>query len=423
MDKIVSWDYDVVSNLLDGAVLKKSMKIRLSAMMYMQCFVLGATVPIMSIYLRDYLHFTGLQTGTILAVSALSAFISPLVGSVIADRFLSAEKFLAVGHLCSAILMFVLLRQTDFTPVLWIYFSYCMMQVIANALTNAIIFHHTTQASRNFGGIRMWGTIGWISVAWFFSYVWLGGGSWNDASGLPDVFKVSAIASIICAAYVLTLPKSPGMTDKIKSFIPLESIRVVCQPRILFICLLFFLMSFAHRYYYVGMAPFMRQLGFRDANIMPLMSMGQLAEIFAMAGVGILLFRFGFKKVIMFGILMDVFRFTSFAIGGSNALIISGNTCHGLAYTFCLISALIYLDSHCDKDSRTAVHQLILLINAGFASFFGSFAAGQMMDIFASRQSGLVNYRAFWMIPTVVVCICFFLVLAFFREPQADVVS
>ncbi len=400
--------------------MKKSMKIRLSAMMYMQCFVLGATVPIMSIYLRDYLHFTGLQTGTILAVSALAAFISPLIGSVIADRFLSAGKFLTLCHLCSAVLMFILLKQKDFAPVLWIYFSYCMMQVIASALTNAIIFHHTTQASRNFGGIRMWGTIGWISVAWFFSYVWLGGGSSDNVSGLPDALGLSAIASIVCAVYVLTLPKSPGMTDKIKSFIPLESIRVMRQPKILFICLLFFLMSFAHRYYYVGMAPFMRQLGFRDANIMPVMSMGQLAEIFAMASVGILLARFGFKKVIMFGIIMDVFRFTSFAIGGSNALIISGNTCHGLAYTFCLIAALIYIDSHCDKNSRTAVHQLLVLLNAGLASFFGSFAAGKAMDIFTSQQSGLVNYRAFWMIPTVVVCVCFFLVLVFFREQQAD---
>ena len=70
------------------------------------------------------------------------------------------------------------------------------------ALTNAIAFHHMRD-SKNFGMIRVWGTIGWIAVG-------IGIGQWllhyhtpaqadeatrlaSQASGIMDAFRLSAI--------------------------------------------------------------------------------------------------------------------------------------------------------------------------------------------------------------------------------------
>ena len=389
-------------------------------MMFLQFFVLGTTIPIMSLYLKDCLHFTGGQAGMVLAMSAVTAFISPLVGAFIADRLITAEKLLAASHFAGAVLMAVLSLQTRFEYVLVVYLAYALILGHTSALVNAVGFHHTPQADRNFGGIRMWGTVGWITVAWLFSYLWLRGTPEGlFSSRLGDALKLSSISSLFFSLYALTLPKSHAKPQTLRTIIPIESLGVLKHPRVILLLVLSFMMSFVHRYYYFGMAPFLRQIGFKDANIMPLMSLGQVTEVFAMALLGLLLIRFGFKRILIIGVLTELWRFTAFAIGDSVPLLISGNLCHGLSFTFFTTAALIYLDSFCEKDSRTGVHQLFAMINLGFATFLGNLTAGRTADLF-TLPNGTINFRAFWTVPAVITALCLIVLVLFFVSTGAQ---
>ena len=400
--------------------MTRSIRIRLSIMMFLQFFVFGTTIPIMSLYLRDSLNFTGAQTGIVLAMSAVAAFVSPLVGAFIADRVITAESLLAASHFTGAVLMAVLSLQTRFEYVLVVYLAYALMLGHTSALVNAVAFHHTPKANRNFGGIRMWGTVGWIAVAWLFSYLWLRGAPGGHVSSrLGDALKLSAGASLVFSLYALTLPKSHAKPRTLRTIIPIESFGVIKHPRIILLLILSFMMSFVHRYYYFGMAPFLRQIGFKDTNIMPLMSLGHVTEVFAMALLGLLLMRFGFKRVLIIGVLTELWRFTAFAIGDSVPLLISGNLCHGLSFTFYTTAAIIYLDSFCEKENRTGVHQLFAMINFGFANFFGNLIAGRTADLFTS-QDGAINFRAFWTVPAVITALCLVAVVMFFDPSGAE---
>lgn len=388
-------------------------------MMFLQFFIAGATIPVMSLYLRGCLHFSGGQAGIILSMNALAAFVSLLVGTFIADRFIRAEKMLSLCHFGASILMFVLTLQQSFANVLVVYLAYVLVAGPTGALVNAVSFHHIPEAQRNYGGIRMWGTIGWIAVAWFFGFFWLGGTAADQmASRLPDALKLSALSSLVFAFYVLTLPMRFTVSKRPKTFMPVESFRVMVQPRIVLIVLLTFIISITNNYYYFGMAPFLQQFGIKESSIMPLMSVGQVAEIFAMLFLGLCLRRLGFKKVLILGVLVQGWRFAAVSISGSVWIISSGIFFHGVNFAFFMIASLIYIDSQCDRNSRTGVHQLLTIVNVGFGSLLGNLMAGKAADIFMSA-SGVINFRAYWAVPLVMTIVCLFGTVVF--VPRGDV--
>ncbi len=386
-------------------------------MMFFQYFVHGATIPILTLYLTEYLNFTGIQAGTILSMSAVAAFVSPLASTFVADRRIHAPRLYGLCHFVGGLLMGVLSFQHRFGPFLLFYLIYMLVFGSTNALSNAIAFHHIPDSEKSFGGIRVWGTVGWIAVAWFFSFLWLRGGSGVIAGRLPDALKLSAISSMLLGLYAFTLPVLKHKPEGRFRFFPMEAFRVMIKREVVLLAAICFLVSFIDRYYYFGTAPFLRQIGFREADIMPAMSLGQVPEVFAMILLGYFIARIGSKRVIAIGVLMETARFTAFAIGAPSFLVLMGLSFHGIAYAFFFTTAFIYLDRHCDPTSRAGVHQLFAIINSGIGSFMGSLVAGKTLDLFTAPDTGWVDYRGFWMVPTLLSLLTLIIIVLFFKHP------
>jgi nucleoside transporter len=386
--------------------------------MFIQYVVMGATWPIMSLYLRDHLHFSGAQTGIVLAMSAVAAFFGPVVGACVADRLISAERLLSICHLGAAALMTLIGWQREFLPMVLLYLAYNLAMGPTIPLTNTIVFHNHPGGNRGFGNIRVWGTIGWIVVAWGFGTLWLRGSSSDTVtSRLPDALKLSALASLGLALYGWTLPNPHQRREGPIRIIPLDSLRILLRPQILLIGAVSFLIGIVDRYYYFGMGPFLSHTGFRDADIMPVMSLGQVTEVAAMFGLAVLLKRLGFKRVLLLGILAEVCRFTVFAIGHPRALLIAAIPCHGLAYTLYFTAVYIYIDDHTDRGSRAGLHQLFSIINAGIGSLTANLLGGFCLDHLVSN-SATHSYRRFWLVPAAISCAAWACMALLFREAK-----
>ena len=147
---------------------------RLSVMMFLEYLIWGSWLPLLALYLGDVLGFTGAQIGWVFATQAIACVFGLYFGGQIADRVLSTEKLLAVLHLIGGTAMFALAFQTSFWPFLLVMLVYQLAYMPTMSLTNAICFHHISDAQNQVGKVRRWGTIGWIAASWPFVFLLAG---------------------------------------------------------------------------------------------------------------------------------------------------------------------------------------------------------------------------------------------------------
>ncbi len=74
---------------------------------------------------------------------------------------------------------------TDFTKLLTIMQAYALCYMPTLALTNSISFANIADSKKDFPGIRVWGTWGWIVVGWVIGFLVEGQNESASSSSLP----------------------------------------------------------------------------------------------------------------------------------------------------------------------------------------------------------------------------------------------
>lgn len=172
--------------------LDMSVRVRLSIMMFLQYFTWGAFFVTLGTYLGS-LGFSGQRIGLAYGTSALGAIIAPFFVGMIADRFFATQKILFVLHLIGAVLLYAVSQVTEFSafyPLLLLYFI-CYMPTLA--LTNSLSFAAMSSPEKQFPGIRVLGTIGWIAAGIFVGVM-----KWEAVN---TALQVAGISSVVLAFY------------------------------------------------------------------------------------------------------------------------------------------------------------------------------------------------------------------------------
>jgi hypothetical protein len=238
-----------------------------------------------------------------------------------ADRNFAAEKF-AFSHLVGGG-RFCWPTQS-FWPFLILMYVHCLAYV-PTSIVNSIA-SRTKDPQKEFGLVRMGGTIGWIMAAWPFTFIfvdwakvaedrpeglvnWLGAVLSSGLSGEPLqhatrwTFIVAGIASFVLAAYSLTLPHTPPkkVEKGADRFAWLEAIKLLRKPFVLILWLVTIVDSFVLYSYFNWTGTFLAAgkvsggVGVPGNWIMPVMSIGQVAEILTMLILGATLKRLGWR--------------------------------------------------------------------------------------------------------------------------------
>lgn len=391
--------------------------LRLSVMMFLEYVVWGSWLPLLALYLSDVLHFTGWQIAWIFGTQAIAAVVGLFVGGQVADRFMSTEKVLALSHAIAGIAMVTLAFTTTFWPFFVIMLVYQLVFMPTLSLTNAIVFHHVADAQKDFGRIRLWGTIGWIAASWPFYFLLAGKTGAELHAALPSIFWVSGIASFVLAAFSLSLPATPPAKAEGARSAPLEAIRLLAIPSFLVLFIVTFLDAVVHQAYFQWTSPFLAAAGLPANWIMPAMSIGQIAEIGTMAILGMVLARFGWRTTMAVGIAAHAARFFIYALGEPLWLIVAVNVVHGMAYAFFFAAVYIFIDERFPKDVRASAQGLFNLLILGIGPFLGGLLWGWLGDALR-RPDGQVDFGKLFLGPAWLAVIATVLLLVAFR-PEA----
>jgi len=320
-------------------------KIRLGVMMFLQYAIWGAWAPVLSEYLTNELGFSGLQSGMIYSLLPLATIIAPFIGGQIADRYFSSEKFVALLQLSGGVLLILISFVSNYSTMLWMMLIYCILYAPTLALTNSIAFINLKKSDKEFGIIRVWGTIGWI-VAGLLLMGWRNLAGGKDALALQgDTLLLAGVFSVIMGFFSFGLPRTPPQKEGTKPWAFLEALKMMKDKNFLVFIVICFVVATELMFYYMLTAPFLAsdKIGIPAANVSGVMVIAQVAEIFVMIILlPILISKIGIRKILVLGVLAWPARYIIFAIGAPKWLVIASLALHGFCFVFFFVAAFIF---------------------------------------------------------------------------------
>jgi nucleoside transporter len=381
-------------------------RVKLSTMMFLQYFVWGAWSVTMGTWLSATLHFSGEQVGLAYGTTALAAMLSPFFVGMIADRFFATERLLAVLHVIGGVILFYASMQTSFIPLYVVLLAYTLCYMPTLALTNSLSFHQMDDPSKEFPGIRVLGTIGWIVAGLSVGAMQI------EATATP--MRLAAAGSIVLGLFSLLLPHTPpkkvGHRVGWREVLGWDALKLMRDSSFAIFVAGSFLICIPLQFYYTFTNPFLNELNV--SNAAGKMTFGQMSEIFFMLVMPFFFRRLGVKMMMLVGMAAWAARYALFAFGNNGSLVwmlYAGILLHGVCYDFFFVTGQIYVDRRAPSDLRAAAQGFIAFVTLGVGMFIGSWMSGAVVDYFAHAWDRI------WLVPAAGAGAVLLLFALFFR--------
>lgn len=409
--------------------MKGTTRLQLSTMMFLNFFIWGAWFVTLGTFLDKNLQATGAQSGNVFSTQSWGAIIAPFIIGLIADRFINAEKILGTLHLIGAFLMYQMYNATDiglFYPYVLIYMILFMPTL---ALVNSVSFNQMTNPEKEFSGIRVWGTIGWIVAGLLISYLFHWDSPDNANNGLlRNTFLMAAVASAVQGIFSFTLPKTPpkrraGEKVSFREIVGLDALKLLKDRNFAVFFVASILICIPLAFYYQNTHPFLTNIGVNNPT--GKMTIGQISEVLFLLFLPAFFTRFGFKRTILVGMAAWALRYLLFAYGDAGGLafmLLIGIALHGICYDFFFVSGQIYTNSKAGERYKSAAQGLITLATYGVGMLIGFAVAGAVTDAYKLGENSY-NYKMVWTIPAAIAFVVLVLYMLFFRDEKVGTVT
>jgi nucleoside transporter len=415
---------------------------RLSVMMFLQYAIWGAWLPLLFPFMLGYRGLPIGEVVNILAAGAAGAIFAPFISGQLSDRAFNTERVLAVSHLIGAGLVWFLSTTTGYWNLMALAFAYSLVYSPTLSLTNSLALSHLPDRDKDFGGVRLWGTVGWIAAG-------IGIGQWLLAmhtpqgtaeeiakaqnAGMADAFRLSAILGIIMGIYCLTLPSTPPAKGE-RSNAAFKAIGETLRQPLFTLFLLAIPMSCVHQFYFVHTSTFLGEYQRSAASTIDfinsifgvggggLMTVGQMSEILVLALVPFVAKQLSRKSLLAIGIAayalrMAIFAYAPVLLGKDSAALLPtllvGVALHGLCFGCFIFVAFLVIDENTTKDVRASAQSLFGLVVFGIGIIIGSVVAGQVGEVakVPNSEPAVFNYTTLFAYPMWAALACLILLL------------
>jgi nucleoside transporter len=438
--------------------LPARMRLNLSVMMFLEYAIWGAWFTV----LGNRLTAMGLANyvGHIIGTMALGSIVAPLFIGQVADRYFSSEKLLALLHLVGAGLLYWLASiPPAVDPALvgptaslfyWVALAYALIYSPTLALCNSVAFSHVPDATRDFPGLRVLGTIGWIAAGITVGRVLQL--AFPDPKTSNGPLLLAAGLSVVLGVYSFFLPHTPPAGKAGEALPFLRALKLLREPSFAVFFGVSFLITIVLAFYYNYTGIYLEmQIGVKD--VASTMTIGQWSEMLLLPLLPLFLRWLGMKWVLALGMLAWALRYGIFAWGGSAPVgafywpVVLSLVLHGVCFDFFFAAGFIHVDNEAPADIKGSAQALFIFLIYGLAMWLGSELSNEVFqrtsrEVPAPVQSqtavvtdwyltaGWVEYRVttasagtaqvtawtlFWAVPCVGVLLALAAFVPFFR--------
>jgi len=399
--------------------LPVSIRLRLSAMMFLQFFIWGAWAVTLGTYLLSTRGFSGTETAQAYSAMPWGTIVAPFIVGLVVDRFFAAQKVLAFLHLLGAGLLYYSSTLTDPGSLFWALLAYACCYSPTLALANTVSFHQLADTKTQFPAIRVFGTLGWIAAGWIIGVMGL------EAQATP--LRIAAGCSALLGVFSLFLPATPpraaGRKVSVADILGLPALSLLRNRSFAVFVFSSLLLCIPLAFYYNFTNAFLNEQGV--VNAAGKMTIGQMSEVAFMLIMPLCFARLGLKWMLMIGMLAWAARYGLFAAGASAhlfSLFYIGIALHGICYDFFFVTGQIYVDQSAPPEIRASAQGFITLVTYGIGMLIGTWLSGMVVDMQSTTAGELVtrDWSAIWLWPAGMAAGIMVIFAFTFKESSAN---
>ena len=431
------------------AELSRGLRWRLSTLWVLEWGITGSILTYLPLYFTD-LGLKPDQLGVLMAVAAVGLWVAPFVVGQICDRWMSSERYLLIAHAVggTTLLLIPQVAQTydpetgaNFGWLVALLGAYAIAYLPTIALASSLTFRHLPDPDKQFGSIRLWGTVGWVLAGLVLS-VWLGQQDvirWLDANWsaggdvfrsalnhLPeqnngDSFRIGAMLSFVLVAFCMTLPRTPpAKSDGESAIAPLEAAKLFRNRTFCLMLAISFLMAAIVPTYAFAAPKYLEHLGFESDWIPAVMTIGQVSEFPALLMLSACLARFGMKATFAIGMAAWLVRYVVFALDSPIWLVLVGVSLHGVCHVFLVIVIQLFVDERCPQGAKASAQNIFAFLTMGIALPIGFVASGLLGSYCKLSEPKSADYAFFFLVPAVIILLVLVVYTWGFRIPPTE---
>lgn len=366
--------------------------------MFLTFFGWGVYLVPMGPYLAKAFPADATVIGYAYGMGPLAAMISPLVAGWLADRAISPRKLLAALAAVAGGLLVLLPHAATPGEFRLGLFLHSLAFFAALPLLNSVVMASLADPGREFGAIRLWGTIGWIVSGVALGSV-LPALVGADVATRPMIFVIAGVAMATVGLL------APGLADPARAPEGSEAApggvgRLLSDGKFLLFLAFSVLFCIPLALYYAYANTFLKSAGIGQTETF--MTAGQVSEVAFLALLPLLAARFSAKAILMVGMACWALRYWLFAeFPSSGAALFVAIALHGACYDFFFVTGTLYADRKAPEGLRNTAQSVVAWATLGLGLFLGNLLAPQLHARFIATapDGALVFAREFWLYP------------------------
>lgn len=406
------------ASLSTAPPLAMSLRLNLSVMMFLEFAIWGSWFVVFFPYLLGN-DFTPTQAGKLMGNMALGAIISTIFAGYIADRFIASQILMGICHLGGAGLLYLVAQvksPQEFETLFLLTLGYSLLYNPTLVLANSITFRHVPDGQRDFPGIRVLGTLGWIAAGFAIDAIFRQGD--KSASATNGPLLLAAGLSAVLGVYSFFLPHTPPKAGPGGGIPFIKALGLFKDFSFAVFFIVSLIITVVLAFYYTVTADFLEK-AVKIKDIGTTMSIGQWCELIFLPLLPLFLWKIGMKWVLALGMLCWGLRYLLFANAGPEGLpyvfAIVGIALHGFCFDFFFAAGFIHVDNEAPADVKASGQALFSFLTYGVGMWLGSMICGILQEKYTDSATKVTDWHTFWLVPSLGVLACLVVFVLFFR--------
>jgi PPP family 3-phenylpropionic acid transporter len=349
---------------------------RIKTVAFTNYFLLFITYAILAPYLQLYLKARSLsssQIGILLGCLELAGVAGPLLLGRLAD-FKGIYRSLIAICLLASIVVFAAMEFTTFFPV----YIVCIIALgafyrAAIPLQDGLVGRIISSNVRQYGRLRMAGSLGFIVISLFFQFSHVVSGT----SSRPILVAFS-IAAACAAIGTSTFPASPNTRRTSQSAKASWSADGI-DGRFWAVIFLIFLGRFGIGAYYSFFSLFLQQY-FPNYGISLFWAIGPFAEMITIFFSGSLIQRWGLRTMFIVSMIAITLRLSLFIVAPSIVVVGLAQLLHAFTFGTFHTAAVAYVNRTVAPERRATGMAVYNAIGIGLPTFVASSVGGYILQ-------------------------------------------